>query len=151
MTTKKELEDQLHQAMREGDDLRRRTLRMALSAVKLAEVDRKGELDEEAVMKILQHEAKSRQETIQDAKQAGRDDLIEAAEAELELLQTFLPEPLTEDEIRAMATEAIEQTGASGPGDMGQVMGQLMPQVGGRADGKQVSQIVQRLLSEREP
>jgi len=151
MTTKKELEDQLHQAMREGDDLRRSTLRMALSAVKLAEVDRKGELDEEGVMKILQGEAKSRRETIDDAKKAGRDDLVEAAEQELELLQTYLPEPLTDDEIQQMAAQAIEASGASGPADMGQVMGQLMPQVGGRADGKRVSQIVQRLLSEQEP
>lgn len=147
MPTKSDLEDQLHQAMRSGDDLRRRTLRMVLSAVKLAEVERKGELDESDIMKILQREAKSREETISDAKTAGRQDLVDSSSAELELLRTYLPEPLTDAELQALAEQAIAQTGASGPGDMGQVMGVLMPQVGTRADGKRVSQAVQRLLS----
>jgi uncharacterized protein YqeY len=150
MPTKSELEDQLHQAMRQGDDLRRRTLRMVLSAVKLAEVERRGELDENDITKILQREAKSRDETIADAKKAGRDDLIEAAKAELDLLRTFLPEPLSDPELEGLAKQAIADAGASGPSDMGQVMGKLMPLVGARADGKRVSQVVQRLLSEQE-
>lgn len=150
MPTKSDLEDQLHQAMRQGDDLRRRTLRMALSAVKLAEVERKGELDESGITKILQREAKSREETIADAKKAGRDDLVAASQAELELLRTYLPEQLSDPELEGLVKQAIAETGASEPSDMGQVMGQLMPQVGARADGKRVSKIVQRMLSEQE-
>lgn len=148
MPTKSELEAELKEAIRSGEPLRKRTLRMALSAIKLAEVDKRGELDKSEILKILQKEVKSRRETIEDAQRAERDDMIEVAEAEIELLESFLPQPLTDDELEGMALQVIEQTGASGPGDMGQVMGPMMAQTAGRADGKQVSQIVQRLLKE---
>jgi uncharacterized protein YqeY len=149
MTTKKELEGELHQAMRQGDDLRKRTLRMVLTAIKLAEVDRRGELGDDDVMRILQREAKSRQETIDDANRADRPDLVESAQAELDLLRTYLPEPLSDEQITELARKIIAGSGASGASDMGKVMGQMMPKVGGRADGKRVSQIVQGLLADQ--
>lgn len=148
MPTKSELEAELKQAMREGDSVRRSTLRMVLSAIKLAEVDRGEELEEEDILKLLQKEAKSRSETIEDAEQAGREDLIEAAEAELEVLEAFLPQPLNHDEIEQMAREVIDEVGASSMGDMGKVMPEMMSRTAGRAEGKEVSDIVRKLLQE---
>ncbi len=136
------------EAMRAGDRRRKQTLRMVLSAVKFEEVERGGELDDETMLKVLQGEAKSRHETIEDAEKAGRSDLAEEAQAELEILQSFLPEPLSDEEIEALAREAIEATGADDLGQTGQVMGVIMPKVTGRADGKRVSEIVRGLLSE---
>lgn len=147
MLSKSALEERLHDAMRSGNDLEKRTLRMVLSAWKLAEVERGGSLDEQATMSLFQKEAKSRQEAIDDAERANRPDIAEAARAELELLQTFLPEPLSEQELEQLAREAISETGAEGPQQMGQVMQALMPRVQGRADGKLVSSLVRTLLS----
>lgn len=148
MPTKSELEHDLKEAIRSGEQVRKRTLRMALSAIKLAEVEKRGELDDGEILKILQKEAKSRRETIEDAQQANRADLIEAAEAEIRLLEAYLPQPLSDSELEAMARQVIEETGAAGPGDMGRVMGPMMAKTAGRAEGKQVSDIVQRLLKE---
>lgn len=147
MLSKQQLQDRLHQAMRSGNDLEKRTLRMVLSAWKLAEVERGGALDDEAALSLFRKEAKSRQETIDDAERANRADIVDAAQAELELLQTFLPEPLSEQELEQLAREAIVETGAEEPQHMGQVMQALMPRVQGRADGKQVSNLVRNLLS----
>lgn len=148
MTSKQELEAELKDAIRAGEKRRKGTLRMVLTAVKLEEVERGGALDEVALLKILQGEAKARQETIEDANKAGRSDLAEEAHAELEIIQTFLPEPLRDEEIEELARQAIEETGAEDMNQMGQVMGRIMPQVTGRADGKRVSEIVRGLLAE---
>lgn len=148
MPTKAELEQDLKQAMKSGDAVRKRTLRMVLSAAKLKEVEQGGEIKEEELLKILQKEASSRQETIEEASQAGRQDLVDSTQVELELLEEYLPKPLTEEEITAMAREVIEQTGAEGPGDMGKVMGPLMSKTAGRADGSVVSRLVQQQLAE---
>jgi hypothetical protein len=148
MPTKAELEQDLKQAMKDGDAVRKRTLRMVLSAAKLKEVDQGEEISEEGILKILQKEASSRQETIEEASQAGRQDLVDSTAVELEIIDDYLPRPLTEDEIRQMAQKVIEESGASGPGDMGKVMGPLMSQTAGRADGSMVSGIVRNLLAE---
>jgi hypothetical protein len=148
MPTKAELETQLKEAMRSGDELRKRTLRMVLAAIKLDEVDQRGAIDEAGVLKVLQKEAKGRRETIEDAQKAKRQDLIDAAEAELALLETYLPQPLSESEIERLANQVIKETGAAGAEDLGKVMGRMMAQTAGRADGSQVSRIVRRLLSE---
>jgi len=148
MPTKAELEAELKEAIRHSQDLRKRTLRMVLSAVKLAEVDQRGTLDEAGVLKVIQKEAKGRRETIEDALKAARPDLVEAAEAELALLESYLPKPLSEAELEQMADQVISDTGASGAEDLGMVMGRMMAQTAGRADGGQVSQIVRRLLAE---
>ncbi len=147
MVTKAELEAQLKDAMRSGDPVRKRTLRMILAAAKLAEVERRGPLDETALLAVLQKEARVRQEAIADAERAGRADLLEDYRAELGLVESFLPQALTPQELEALAKKAIAEAGASAPGDMGRVMKALMPQVQGRADGKAVSELVRRLLS----
>lgn len=147
MLSKEALEARLHAAMKSGDAVEKRTLRSILSAWKLVEVDRGGPLDEEAALSLIRKEAKTRREAISDAKKAKRDDLVDAAQAELDLLGGFLPQPLSDDELSRLAREAIDEAGVSGPEQMGQVMKLLMPRVQGRADGKQVSQMVRNLLS----
>jgi uncharacterized protein YqeY len=146
MVTKADLEADLKESMRASQRLRTSTLRMALSAIKLAEVDKLRQLTEDEIVAVLQREVKSRRETIDDARRANRPDLIQAAEAELEILSTYLPEPLSETELEAIVRLAIGDTGASGPKDMGKVMSAVMAKVGARAEGKQVSQMARRLL-----
>lgn len=147
MVTKKELEAGLHDAMRSGDETRKRTLRMILASVKNAEVEKHGELDDAEMTAVLQREVKTRQETIADAGKAQRQDLAQAAGAELAIVQAYLPAQLSSEELDQMARQAIAATGAAGPQDMGKAMKELMPMVQGRADGKAASEIVRRLLN----
>ena len=147
MVTKSGLEKELHEAMRSGDDLRKRTLRMILAAIKLAEVEQRGDLDEAGMTSVLQREVKVRHEAIADAEKAGRPDLADASRAELALLQAYLPAQLSPAELEEMARQAIAATGAAGPQDMGKVMKEIMPRIQGRADGKAVNEIVRRLLN----
>lgn len=146
MVTKEDLEVRLHSAMRSGDAVAKRSIRMVLSAWKLAEVERGGPLAEADALSLLQKEAKGRRETITDAERAGRKDLLEAAQAELAFIEAFLPQPLTAQELQGLAQEAIQEAGASGPEQMGMVMKVLLPKVQGRAGGKEVSQVVRNLL-----
>ena len=145
-TTKETLELKLRDAMRANDDVSRRTIRMILSAVKLAEIDKGQPLDETGITTILQKEVKIRQEAVQDAEKANRPDLIEAAKAEQAIIDTFLPKQLSEAEIETMVKEAIFETNATGPADMGKVMKAVMPKTQGRASGDKINQIVRRLL-----
>lgn len=147
MLTKEGLQSDLHQAMRDGDDVRKRTLRMVLTAVKLAEVEKMEPLEESELIAVIQKEAKMRRESIEFAGRAERQDLIAPLESELALLHTYLPKPFSEEELRALAQEAITEIGASGPQDMGKVMKNLTPKVQGRADGKAVSEAVRGLLA----
>ncbi|MCJ7715113.1 MAG: GatB/YqeY domain-containing protein [Anaerolineales bacterium] len=146
MTLKTQLRDALTEALKSGDAQRKMTLRMALASIKNAEVEARGELDEEKVLSLLQKEVKSRQETIEGAEQAKRPDLIEKAELEIGILSEFLPQPLTNDELRALVEEAIQESGAASIEEIGQVMGVLMPKIRGKADGKEANQIVRELL-----
>jgi hypothetical protein len=146
MVTKKQIENLLKEAIRSGDDVRKRTYRMLLSAARLAEVEKIGELDDSEVIAVLQKEVKSRRETIADAEQAGRPDLIDAANAEIAILEEFLPEPFSLEKLEVLAKEAIAEAGATSMREMGQVMKILMPRLQGRATGDQASQIVRKLL-----
>jgi uncharacterized protein YqeY len=147
MKMKKQLQNDLKQAMLKQDDLRKRTLRMVMASLKLAEVDQKAELDDPAILGLIQKEVKSRQESVDEAKQAGRDDLVERSQAEIEVLQEYLPKALSEDELKALVQETIDEVGAEGPADMGKVMKAIMPRIQGRADGKMVSELVRGKLS----
>ena len=147
MVTKEMLEKEMREALRSGDELKKRTLRMILTAIKLAEVERREPLDESKVMGLLQKEAKARRETIADAEKAGRDDLNAEAQAELALLETYLPQALEPEELEALVRQVINETGASEPKDLGTVMKALMPQIQGRAEGKEVSDLVRKLLT----
>ena len=146
MDTKTKLNDSLKDAMRAGDDVRRGTLRMVLAAIKQAEIDRRVVLDEAAVLAILQKEIKTRRESLEEAEKAGRADLVSAAQAEIAVISAFLPKGLGPDELKALAREAIAETGATNMKEMGLVMKALMPKVAGRASGDQVSAAVRDLL-----
>jgi uncharacterized protein YqeY len=146
MTTKTLLENALKDAMRAGDDLRKRTLRMAISAIRMAEIDKGGALDENAILAILQKEVKSRQESIADAQRANRPDLEAASQDEIEILEGFLPKQLSLEELERLARQAIAEVGATSPREMGQVMKILIPRLQGRATGDQASQAVRKLL-----
>jgi uncharacterized protein len=148
MDTKDKLTAALTQAMRSGDDLRKRTIRLALSSIRMAEMDQDGEIDEARVQSILQKEVKARQESIEAAQTGGRTDLIETAEAEIAVLKEYLPEQLSEEEISKLADLAIEETQAAKPADMGKVMKALLPRIAGRASNSQVSQIVKQKLND---
>ena len=147
MSTKTQLEDALKDAMRAGDDLRKRTLRMALSAIRLAEIDTGQALDDFAVQAILQKEVKSRQEAIAEAQQAKRPDLEAAARDEIAVLEEFLPKQLSPQELEALAKEVIAEVGATSMKDMGQVMKVLLPRLQNRAPGDQASRVVRTLLT----
>ncbi len=146
MNTKEKLSQSLKDAMRSKDEVAKRTIRMALAAVKNAEIDQQTELEESAMLAILQKEVKMRRETIEGAEQAGRDDLIAEAEAEIIVLEAFLPKGLSPEELESIVSEAIAEVGATSMREMGQVMQAVMPKVRGRADGKDVNQIVRKLL-----
>jgi uncharacterized protein YqeY len=146
MTSKADLENDLKDAMRNKDELRKTTLRMALAAIRMAEIEKRADMDETAILGILQKEIKSRQEAIADAQKAGRQDLVAASQSEIGILEKYLPLPLTEDEMEALARQAIGEVGATSVREMGQVMKVLMPRLAGRASGNQASQVVRRLL-----
>ena len=110
--------------------------------------DKRRELEERELLAILRKEVKSRQETLVEARELGREDLAEAAQAEIEILRAYLPQPLKPEEIERIARDTIAEVGATAPQDMGKVMKDLMPRMQGRADGKLVSDIVRRLLSD---
>jgi uncharacterized protein YqeY len=147
MNTKEKLSQALKDAMRARDKRRKSAIRLALAAIKNTEIDNKTELDEPDVLAIIQKEVKYRRETIEAAERADRQDLIAEANEEIAILEAFLPQPFTTEELENLARAAISEAGATSPREMGNVMKLLMLQVKGRADGKTVSQIVLQLLS----
>lgn len=146
MDIKEKLTEAMRQAMRANDDVARRATRMVLAAIKLAEVEKQAAVDDAAVMGLLQKEIKNRREAIEEARKADRGDLIGDNEAEIKVLEGFLPAAMPAEELRALVQAAIAETGAAAPSDMGKVMKTLMPKVAGRAAGDQVSAMVKELL-----
>jgi uncharacterized protein YqeY len=146
METKTKLENDLKDAMRAGDDVRKRTIRMVLAAIKQTEIDKQIVLDETGVIGILQKETKTRRESIEEAKKASRPDLIADLEAEIKVLAGYLPQAMDPAELTTLAQAVITEVGAASPADMGKVMKALLPRVAGRASNDQVSQSVRQLL-----
>lgn len=146
MDMKTRLNDAMKESMKAGDEVRKRTVRMVLAAIKQVEIDRRTTLDETAILSILQKEIKTRKESLEEAKKAGRENLAQDAQAEIDVLNTFLPEGLSADELRGLVQAAIAETGATSITDMGKVMKVLLPKVAGRAPGDQVSVAVRELL-----
>jgi uncharacterized protein len=146
MSIKTQLNESMKDAMKNGDEVRKRTVRMALAAVKQVEVDKRIELDDAAVMNLLQKEIKNRRESLEEAKKANRADLIEANEAEIKVLRAFLPEAMPAEELGAIVQAAIAETGAASPADMGKVMKVVIAKVAGRAPNDMVSATVRELL-----
>ena len=118
-----------------------------MSMIKQIEIDSKKELDDEAVIGVISKEVKMRKDSVEEFKKGGREDLVAKTEAEIAVLMPYLPQQLSEDEIRSLVQAAVEQVGASSPKDMGKVMGVLMPKVKSRADGKLVNTIVKEALN----
>jgi uncharacterized protein YqeY len=146
METKVQLEIALKEAMKAGDDVRKRTVRMVLAAVRQVEIDRQVKLDEAAVLAIIQKEIKTRKDAVEEARGANRPDIVAATEAEIVVLQTYLPQAVSADELKALVEAAIAEAGAASPADMGKVMKLLIPRLAGRAPGDQVSAAVRQLL-----
>ncbi|MBI4731400.1 MAG: GatB/YqeY domain-containing protein [Chloroflexi bacterium] len=146
METKVKLEQALKTAMKAGDDVTKRTVRMALAAIRQVEIDKRVSLDETAVLGILQKEIKTRRESVEEASQANRADIVAATQAEIKVLEAYLPAALNADELNALVQAAIAEVGATVPADMGKVMKVLMPRVAGRAPGDLVSAAVHSLL-----
>ena len=147
MDTKAKLNESMKSAMKSGDEVRKRTVRMVLAAVKQVEVDKRTELDDTAVTALIQKEVKNRREALEEAKKANRDDLVAANEAEIKVLEEFLPKAMPAEELRALVQAAITETGAAAPSDMGKVMKVVMPKVAGRAPNDMISAAVKELLA----
>jgi uncharacterized protein len=134
--------------MRSGEALRRDTLRMAESAIYNGEKRERRTYSDDDVAAVLAREVKTRRESVEAFRKGGREDLAAKEEAEIAVLAAFLPEQLTETQIDALVAEALAETGAAGPREMGKVMGWLAPRTRGRADGRLVSQAVTKALAE---
>ena len=147
MDIKTQLNESMKDAMRSGDTVRKNTVRMALAAIKQVEVDKRTTLDDLAVIALLQKEIKNRKEAIEEAKRANRDDLIKDNQAEIAVLEAFLPEAMSADELREIVKAAIAETDASAPSDMGKVMKVALEKVAGRAPGGEVSAMVKEQLA----
>jgi len=141
------IESAMRDAMRARDAQRTQTLRMAMAAAHNVRIARGGELSDDDVADVLTKQVKQRRESIAMYRDAGHEDRAAAEESEAAILAEFLPEQLSEVEIEALARQAIADTGASAPGDMGRVMGKLAPATKRRADGRMVSEVVRRLLA----
>jgi uncharacterized protein len=148
MDTKTKLNDSMKEAMKSGDDVRKRTVRMVLAAVKQAEVDKQTTIDDLAVTALIQKEVKNRREAVEEAQKASRPDLVGENEAEIKVLEEFLPKAMPAGELRALVQAAIAETGASAPNDMGKVMKIVMPKVAGRAPNDAISAMVRELLTQ---
>ncbi len=147
MSLVKELEGQVKEAMRARDDVRRDALRLILNSLRSAEKELLRPLHDDEELQVLQRERKRRVEAAEAFRAGGRDEQAEAEERELAVLEEFMPEPLSEDELEEIVDDVIAEVGATSMRDLGRVMADVMPQVAGRADGSAVSQIVREKLA----
>ncbi|MGD0116087.1 MAG: GatB/YqeY domain-containing protein [Dehalococcoidia bacterium] len=146
MPIKDQINADLTQALREGDDTRKRTLRLLLSVVHNAEIEKGEALDDSDVLGVIAKQVKQRRESAEEFRRGNRQDLVDKEEAEAVVLQAYLPPAMSREDIEAAARKAIDEVGAQGPRDMGKVMGPLTAQLRGRADGAEVSAVVRELL-----
>ncbi len=146
MTMQTRLNDDMKQAMRDRDVLRRDVIRYLRSEVKNQEIRDQKELDDAGVIQVLSRQAQQRRDSIEAYRDADRQDLVDKEESELSVIMAYLPQQMTQEEITALVQEVVAEVGASGPEDMGKVMGAIMPQVRGKAEGREVNAIVQQTL-----
>jgi uncharacterized protein YqeY len=149
METVIQLEIDLKAAMKAGDDVRRRTIRMVLAAIRQMEIDKQVKLDDITVIGVIQKEIKTRRDDAEEARGANRLDIASATEAEVAVLQGYLPQALSSEELSALVEIAIAETGAVSPADMGKVMKLVIQRVAGRATGSQISAIVHQSLQRK--
>ena len=145
---KQKISDDVKQAMKSGDTVKRSTLRMLMSSINNAEIAKKTALEDSDILGIIAKEVKQHQESITAFKDGNRPDLVEEEELEMAILQDYLPEQMTREDIVEAVMQVIAEVGAQGPGDKGKVMQQLMPKLKGRADGKESNTVVTELLSQ---
>ena len=146
MSLKKKIMEDMKEAMKAKDMLKVSVLRLLNSEIKNKEIDKKGELSDDEILAVIQKAVKQRKESIEQYEKAGRSDLAEKEKKELEILESYLPKPLSEEELNALIDEVIKEVGATSVKDMGKVMQAIMPKVRGRADGKLVNQLVRSKL-----
>ncbi len=144
---KQKLVDDLKQAMRSRDEVGRSVIRLVMAAIKNAEIARQATLEDADILGIIAKEVRQRHESIDSFKQGNRQDLVAQEEAELAILNEYLPQQLTREEIIAEARQVIEEVGAQGPGDKGKVMPKLIAKLKGKADGREINTVVTELLS----
>ncbi len=147
MSLKEQIKNDIKEAMRAKDSARRDTLRNLSAAIKQIEVDERRELSDADVEQILMKYAKQREDALAQFKEAGRDDLVAKEEAELKIVKSYLPEPMSDEELQETLKKLIQELGASTMKDMGKVMAQAKSVIGSRAEGGRISQIVKKLLS----
>ena len=147
MTLEERIRAELKEAIRQDNKVKRSVLRLVLAGTKNAEIAQQKPLDDAGVLSVISREVKQHRESIEAFKQGKRSDLVAQEESELAVLLEYLPQQMSREEIMAVARKVIEETGAKGQGDKGKVMSQLMPQLKGKADGREVSSIVSELLS----
>ena len=145
---KERLNNDLKQAVRAGDKVRRSVIRLVLAAVQNAEIARQAALEDNDILGVIAKEVRQRQESIEAFKQGNRHDLVAQEEAEQAVLQGYLPRQMTRDEIVAEARRVIEEVGAQGPSDKGKVMPKLIAQLKGKADGREINTVVTELLGQ---
>ena len=147
MTLKEKIKAALKESLKRQEKTKVSTLRLLLSEINNAEIAEQKALDDSKVLEVVAREAKRRRESIEAFKLGKRDDLVAQEEAELKILMGYLPKQMSREEIIAAARQVVEAVGAKGPGDKGKVMSQLMPQLKGKVDGKEVSDVVSQLLA----
>ena len=144
---RQKLGDDLKQAMKSGDEVKRSTIRLLMAAINNAEIARRAALEDTDILGIIAKEARQRKESIEAFKQGNRQDLVAREEAELAILEGYLPQQVTREEIVEAARRIIEEVGAQGPGDKGKVMPGIIAQLKGRADGREINEVVTELLA----
>jgi uncharacterized protein YqeY len=147
MALKEQLDADLKSAMRDKDALKLSTVRMLKSAIKYREIELMKPLDDAGVLGVIASEIKRRRDSVEQYRAGNRQDLVDKEEAEIRILQGWLPAQLSQDELRALVDEAVKKVGAQGPKDMGAVMKELSPRVQGRAEGRTVSELVKARLA----
>ena len=147
MALQDRLMDDLKTTMKSGDKLRLSVIRMLRAKIKNAEIEKRDALNDDEVLKVIARDVKQHKESITAFKDGNRTELAEKEEAELAILMEYMPQQMSRDEVVAIVKQVIEEAGASGPQDKGKVMGKIMAQVSGKADGKEVNQIVMDLLA----
>lgn len=147
MTLQEQLSADVKQAMKDRDNELRDTLRFLLSAVKNAEIDKRGPLTDDEELALLRTQAKQRQDSIEQYRAGGRDDLADREAAQLAILERYLPQQMSDDELAAFVQAGVAETGAAGPKDMGKVMGLLNGRSEGRVDGRRLSAAVRAALA----
>lgn len=145
---KERLQGDLKTAMRGGDTARRDTVRLLISELKKKEIDLRRELEPADEVQLLQTQAKQRRDSIEQFQSGGRQDLVDREQAQLEIVESYLPQQMSDEELDAFIADGIAQTGASGPKDMGRVMGLLTKTADGRVDGRRLSEAVRARLAQ---